>query len=300
MMRMPLISEFKRSLKHPCAEEILDLAVFRPCGFLFAKVFYPFPITPNQISGLAMLSGIAAGFLFSGGDRGHFILAGMFYALSNVLDCCDGMIARLKKNGTKTGRIVDGVVDYVTGIAVFTGLGIGLTKAIIAGTVHLPCSAWILVAAAAASTALHAVLSDHYRNAFLVQGEGAPPAPEAEAEECRAELARLGRGKGRAFDRVLLGIYLRYILLQKGEAPGRTGRPPHRPGRISARTVVLWNLIGPSTHIFFLVLSACLFRPSIYFLFTIGVANLWMVGLLLLQRLARAPGAAENSPGHQT
>jgi hypothetical protein len=290
MMRIPLISEFRQSLKHPCAEELLDLVVFRPCGFLFAKLFYPFPVTPNQISGLAMLSGIAAGVLFSGGDGNHFILAGVFYGLANILDCCDGMIARLKKNGTATGRIVDGVVDYVAGIAVFAGLGIGLTKAMAAGTIHLPCNAWICVAAAAASTVLHAMFSDKYRTAYLAQGQAAPPPPGGDAGHCRAELARLGRENGHTLDKFLLKVYLRYTLLQTGKSQA----PAVRPERVSAATVVLWNLIGPSTHISFLLLAAFLYRPFVYFAFTIGVANLWMVALLLLQRLARGPGATES------
>ena len=65
-----------------------------------------------------MISGIAAGVSFSRGDYRYFILGGVFYGLANVLDCLDGMIARVKKNGTKTGRLIDGYVDYIVNMSV--------------------------------------------------------------------------------------------------------------------------------------------------------------------------------------
>ncbi len=45
--------------------------------------------------------------------------------LYNIIDCSDGQLARLKKNGTHTGRIIDGSADYITAAFVFIGLGIG-------------------------------------------------------------------------------------------------------------------------------------------------------------------------------
>lgn len=282
---MPLIQEFKNSLKNPWAEEPIDLMLFRPLSFLFVKILLPFPITPNQVSGLAMASGIAAGCFFAGGDRAHFILAGIFYGLSNILDCCDGMIARLKKNGTITGRIVDGVVDYVAGGAAYIGLGIGLTKAVDAGTVHLPCNVWILIVAAAASTALHSVISDYYRNAFLRQTGEAAQKAGSEREQYAAELNRLTREKGHALDTMLIRVYLRYVGLQTGKAKGR-------PAKLGGAMVLLWNCIGPSTHIFFLVLAACLFRPSIFFIFTVLLANLWTIFLSALQVFKHASRVA--------
>jgi hypothetical protein len=67
-------------------------------------------------------------------------------------------------------------VDYVTNIAVYVGLGIGLTRAVQAQTLHFPCNPLVLVAAAGLSAILHSVASDKYRNAFVLQctGKAAP------------------------------------------------------------------------------------------------------------------------------
>ena len=62
--------------------------------------------------------------------------------MCNVFDCADGQLARLKKNGTRVGRIIDGLIDYVTAVATFTGIGIALSFNPEFGPKY-----WILVAA---------------------------------------------------------------------------------------------------------------------------------------------------------
>ena len=52
----------------------------------------------------------------------------MFYLLFNVLDCSDGQLARIKKNGTSVGRLLDGIADYIAAIAIYAGIAIGYTN----------------------------------------------------------------------------------------------------------------------------------------------------------------------------
>jgi phosphatidylglycerophosphate synthase len=280
VIKTRFFADYSLSLKDPCAEEIIDLAVFRPLGFLCVKMFLPFPVTPNQVSIMAMIFGIAAGFFLARGSQFAFLMGGMLYGLSNILDCCDGMLARIKKNGTATGRIVDGVVDYITGGAVLIGLGAGLTKAVHLGTLHLPWNAWFLVVLAAASTAVHAVLSDYYRNTFLDQRRTHSGGVESELEKYGAEHSRLITEKGHTMDKVLIWLYLKYLRLQSGkERKGRTKAGARPPDAVTPLKVILWNCIGPSTHITFFILAAVLFRPGIYFFFVVILANIWTVTL---------------------
>jgi phosphatidylglycerophosphate synthase len=291
-----LLSEFKQSLKNPWAEELVDLAVFRPIAFLFVKLFMPFPITPNQISCLAMIAGIAAGVLLSGGDHFYFLIGGALYGLSNTLDCCDGMIARIKKNGTATGRIVDGLVDYFTSLSVYIGLGVGLSKAVLAKSIVLPCNPWILITLAVVSHAVHAVFSDKYRNGYLNLKKPKPISAETEQEYFTRELDGLEQKKGSLFDRMLIKTYLWYLSLQTGKTGSRrANEKPDHPRHFSALQAVLWNLIGPSTHISFLILAVCLFNPMIFFAFVIGFANLWMLLIFLPQLLLKNTGNGASS-----
>jgi phosphatidylglycerophosphate synthase len=278
--KKPFFADYSTSLKDPCAEEIIDLFLYRPLAYLFVKIFLPLPVTPNQVSFLAMASGVAAGFCLAGGSPRSFMLGGILYGLSNIFDCCDGMLARIKKNGTATGRIVDGVIDYINGAAVFTGLGIGLSSAVHQGTLYLIGSPWLLVAAAAASTALHAILSDYYRNAYLDRQQGPSGGIEAEIEKFSAELTHLTGRKRLDPDTLLIRLYLGYLNLQAGHARRRNPASSSALAPISPKTVILWNLIGPSTHISFFILAAVLYRPEIFFFYVVVIANLWTAALL--------------------
>jgi len=271
MKTKTLFSEFRDSLKNPWAEELIDLVLYRPLAFVFVKCTAPLPLTPNRVSFMAMAAGITAGWVLAGGRPQDLIAGGLLFGLSNVLDCADGMIARLKKNGTKTGRIVDGLVDYVASGAVYIGFGIGLAK-----TADFPWSVIALLVLTVVSTILHSISSDNYRNAFVRQCAG-KTTDDDERRVFSEELTRLQTLKGHLFDKTLVRIYLKYLSVQKGKT---------RPSpAVSTSSVVMWNLIGPSTHITFVIASALLYRPSIFFIFTIGAANLWMAGLWVAQRM---------------
>jgi len=125
---LSLYRQYKSSLKAIEVEEIFDLILYRPLAFLFVKATYSINITPDMVSVAALTIGSTAGIMFGFGSYTFLVIGAILYFTSNVLDCADGQIARLKKNGTKVGRIVDGFVDYIVSIFVFVGIGIGLTS----------------------------------------------------------------------------------------------------------------------------------------------------------------------------
>ncbi len=279
-----VLAEYSRCLKNPYAEEIIDLILFRPLGYIVVKIVYPFPITPNQLSLCALLIGICSGFLLSFGSVQSLCIGGLLYGLSNVLDCSDGMLARLKKNGTPTGRIIDGVIDYITGVSVFVGLGIGLTKATNLHLVSLPFNAWLLVVAAAASTIFHAVFSDFYRNGFLDRQKNPLRTIDNELEEFQKELDFLKSTNGNRMTILLITLYLGYMKLQsanKSKAKTKI-RPP-----VKIKTVVAWNCIGPSTHIIMMIIATVFCIPNAFFFYTIVFANCWMLLLVLLGYISK-------------
>ena len=111
-----IIKEYIDSLKSIEAEEKIDIYFFRPLAFFIVKFFYHLPITPNGYSALSLLFGILSAIEVLKNNSHHFFYAGLFFLISSVLDCCDGMIARLKKNGTPYGKLIDGIVDYLVNI----------------------------------------------------------------------------------------------------------------------------------------------------------------------------------------
>ena len=125
---MSWITDYKKSLKMKEVEEIFDLLLYRPLAFILVKSIIRTNITPNQLTIMAIVMGIISGCFYSQGTQICFIVGGLFYLLFNVFDCSDGQLARLKKNGTHTGRIIDGIADYIAAIAVFIGVGIGFAS----------------------------------------------------------------------------------------------------------------------------------------------------------------------------
>jgi phosphatidylglycerophosphate synthase len=105
---MNLFKEFKSSLKMMEVEEVLDIIFYRPFAFLVVKSVYSTNITPNHLTLAAIVMGVAGGCFYSLGTEGSCILGAIFYMLFNILDCSDGQLARLKKNGTPGGRLLDG------------------------------------------------------------------------------------------------------------------------------------------------------------------------------------------------
>ena len=285
-----LAAQFRQTLKNPAAEELLDLGLYRPLAFLLVKILALFPVTPNQISVMSMLCGIASGIILAGGTCTHWIIGGLMFALANVLDCCDGMIARFKHNGTRTGRIVDGLVDYVTNAAAYIGFAIGASKAVAAGTMHLPFNAWLLMAVAGVSTVFHSIASDYYRNTFINQSKRTGASARSEYEEFVEERDRLAQLSGHTADKALVGIYLWYLALQsKKNVQQAASSSPAVRKNVSTLSVFLWNLIGPTTHISSLVLAAVLFQPMVFFIYVVVVANFWLLFLLVVQPLLNRP-----------
>ena len=266
-------------MKDTAVEEVVDLIFFRPLAFILVKAIYRFPITPNQLSVLSMIAGIVSGVFYAIGNRQGFLMGGLFYGLAHVLDCCDGMIARLKNCGTPIGRIVDGWTDYVTGTAVYIGLLIGLLNS----SLLLPASPWVLMIPAAIFLAIHSMVVDYYRLEFLAHGLGKANSIREDMETFSRHMEQLKKEKGHYLEILLLAFYLGYTRIQVKHA--KPGKKYAMAGYYDAnkRLVFLWNWIGAATHIFVLIVASLLYEPNLFFFYILGVANVWMLIMGFIQ-----------------
>jgi hypothetical protein len=280
--------EYARSLKSTDSEELLDLLLFRPAAFVLVKAIARFPVTPNQVSLLSLALGLAAAWEFSLGSRTAMGWGALLYALANLLDCADGQLARLQKSGTLLGRVVDGTADYISGIAVFTGLGVGLSAT--------GAPAWPLVIVAAISTSLHAIFFDHYQSQFLSSAAGEPDFIGREIDRFGSEIRRLRDERGSALRLQLLRGYLSYLGVQKRIAravtqPGHSsaGRPGHGVSMIR-----LWSFLGPTTNRTLLIACALFGRVELYLWLVAGAGNAWLMVASILQAGIRSVPPGEN------
>lgn len=275
-----LYLEYKASLKDLAVEEAVDLYLFRPIAFIFVKGIYRLPITPNQLSILSMVAGIAAGIFYAQGDRSSFIYGGLFYALAHILDCMDGMVARLKKNGSLLGRIIDGWADYITAIAVYIGLLIGLHN----GSIYLPFSSpWFLMVPAAVSLAVHCIVVDFYRHEFLAHGLGKANPIRRDMELFTRRLHHLKREKKNYLEMLLIVVYMGYTKVQLTENQEKVQFDRDQYYSANKPLLLMWNWIGAATHIFVLILATLLYEPMVFFYYILGIANIWMILMGIVQ-----------------
>jgi phosphatidylglycerophosphate synthase len=83
------------------------------------------PVTPNHITALSLIAGLAGALLFAqGGTAMHW--GALLFILSTLLDHADGELARMTGQTSRFGHIFDILVDGLTHVALFLGMGYGL------------------------------------------------------------------------------------------------------------------------------------------------------------------------------
>ena len=282
---MSVLADYIKSLKRLEVEEPADIYLFRPLAFLLVKLIYRTNITPNQITLVSLIVGILSGVSFGAGRRPEVILGGLIYGLSIVLDCADGQLARLKKNGTRLGRILDGLIDYLVTVAVYLGIGIGLAPA----SGH-PLLWWVILAATGASHVFHSLSVDYYRSRFIEHVEGSSGSVEEDDYWAfKAELDALKAKRGHHLRKTVIGLYLRYLSLQRKMTSRAAGAVPDRRAGSAAfyaknKTAMRgWTLLGPSMGGLLLIIAALLGRFDLYFWGRIVVMNLWAAAMYIIQ-----------------
>lgn len=280
---MSWLKEYKSSLKLLEVEELLDLIFYRPLAFVFVKAIYPTNLTPNQITILALIFGVVAGALIFFNNQIYLIIAGILLIIYDVLDCSDGQLARLKKNGTPIGRILDGVADYIVTITAYLGIGFGFASSSIN-----PLSSWLLLILAGVSNIIHAIAVDYYRNRFLDYALNRESFLGDDLKEFEIEYNNLRKMGGNYFQRAILWIYLNYSKLQISISKSSTSVRIKQFDaddyyKKNRKILHLWTYIGPTTELTLLIISALINRLDLFIITMITVANIYAITLYIVQ-----------------
>src|ERR1700741_3879499 len=83
-------------------------------------------VTPNHLTALRLLTGIAAAILLAGGDSFWSDIAGAVFLLSSLLERADGELARQSARISLRGPSFDLYADYSANILIFLGMGVGM------------------------------------------------------------------------------------------------------------------------------------------------------------------------------
>jgi len=280
---MSWYTEYKKSLKMATVEEYIDLVFYRPLAFLLVKSIYSTRIKPDNLTFAAIVTGLTAAVFYALGHSWAANIGAVLYGLFIVLDCSDGQLARLKKNGSPIGRIVDGAADYMVVTAVYIGIAISLSRdknipAIMLG--------WLFLSGI--STVIQSMLVDFYRTRFLDIVVKRQNTFSDGIIEYRKEYLKLRKMKGKWLEKRIIYLYLLYSKLQSKLTPRKhkiefydvsTGEY-YRKNSIIIR---FWVLIGPSASRTALIICTFLIRFDLYLWITIGAFNILVIILLIIQ-----------------
>ncbi len=120
-----VVEIYQRTKKLP------DLAwnrfVCRPLAAVVVKLCEPTPITPNQITLAAFgVACVAAALLVLWPGYTGLVVAILVYELSYVLDCADGMLARLRGIASKQGHLLDFLMDEIKAFLILAAVSVRL------------------------------------------------------------------------------------------------------------------------------------------------------------------------------
>lgn len=278
---MNITEEYKKSLKMLEVEELLDLILYRPLALVFVRFAHRTPITPNGVTFLSFLGGLASAYSFAQGTVSGCAWGGIWYAIANTLDCSDGQLARLQGSGTPLGRLVDGIVDWAISLAIFVGLAIGLQRA--TGDANV----WYLVTAAGLTSALHAFMFDLYQQQFIAAVRGQQNFVDRELNKIRPELARLNESEQKPVRRTILAVYVKYLEAQRrSRSPEVEDRQfdPNLFRAMNKNVMRFWTILGPTTNRSLLVIAALLNNLNIFLWPVVTLGNILLIIALVWQR----------------
>lgn len=323
-VRTAMSPTYRSMLKPLEVEELIDLAVHRPLAWGITRAVYATPVTPDQLTVVSMLIGVAAGAcVWSSFLTGaaHLRLAGFLFILSAVFDCSDGQLARARQTSSTFGRMLDGMVDTVVQLAVVPGAIAhvwwrhgGASPGVPPLDVRagsLSAYGWLALGAFAVwSGAQHTAVYDHFKNVYL--HHILPHRKEGDdVEDLDAHDPRV---LGALLRWIKTYAYRPYILRQRRllawidplvPARFRDMAPYTEAGAARFRGLYrsvmrAWSFYGIGTHIFGLGVALAFDQVEVYIVARALVFNLGLFALIPAQRRASReffrPSASHPAP----
>jgi phosphatidylglycerophosphate synthase len=253
-------------MKQRETEELLDLWIYRPLGFLPVLLLYRTPVTANHLTVFTMFIGAFCGYFFALGTTSAFIAGGVLLFAVNALDCSDGQLARAKQQSSQMGRMLDGLGDGVIDVTSHAGLAYAAYGA--TGDWRI----WLLAALSLASLGFHTALLDAYRHRYTATSGG------ASRDATQEQMNPAGKA-GLCFR-----AYRVYCVVQSAISGMVNAWPVDARAKRSIRLV---SFLGSTTHRTVIILCALACKPMwVFWIFLVG-GNAYLIVCLWCNRSTR-------------
>jgi phosphatidylglycerophosphate synthase len=101
----------------------------RPISIGLSRRLAPHGVTPNQMTIVSALVGLAAAPFFLSEEPTIKVIGGLLFVAHSVLDGCDGELARLTFRESRLGGLLDFFSDNLVHVAIFACMAVGWSLA---------------------------------------------------------------------------------------------------------------------------------------------------------------------------
>ncbi len=209
--------EYRASLKSSDTEEHIDLCFYRPIGFAWACLFRKLHVTPNAVTVASIFIGVAAGICMYPTNIWINLLGISLLIWANSYDSADGQLARLTKQFSPLGRILDGMAGDFWFISIYVAVCLRSVHTINFFGDH-PWTIWVIAALAGLCHAKQAAVADRYRQFHLYLVKRKLNSELDSSSDLRRKLGEMP-WKGNVVRKLILMLYAAYTVQQEALSP---------------------------------------------------------------------------------
>lgn len=208
---------YLESLKSLDTEEGIDLVFYRPIGYAWACLAKRLGVTPNAITIASIFIGIAAGVAFYYPQMWINVIGMLLLVWANSFDSADGQLARMTKQYSRIGRILDGLSGDFWFAAIYIAICLreNITSQFFSAHHWV---IWTIAVAAGICHAKQAAMADYYRQFHLYFLKGEAGSELETASDLKKRLAQLSWSKN-FWKKLTMTVYTNYTVQQEATAP---------------------------------------------------------------------------------
>ena len=286
---------FKDSLKSMDTEETFDLIFYRPIGYAWALLAKKLGVTPNAITIASIFLGVGAGVAFYYDNFWINVLGVFLLVWADSFDSADGQLARMTKQYSRIGRILDGLSGDFWFAAIYVAICLreNVTSEFFSSHHWV---IWVMAVVTGFCHGIQAAMADYYRQFHLYFLKGEEGSELDTASVLWERFHQLSWSKN-FWQKLTLAFYTNYTVGQEKRTPWmqRLRRllkekygskiPQSFRDQFRAKSLPLMkytNILSFNTRTFALFAAILIFQmPWLYFAFELTVLNIVLIYMVV-------------------
>lgn len=272
-------------------EEHFDLIFYRPLGYAWALLAKKLGVHPNVITIASIFLGIGAGVAFYFNNIWWNLLGVLLLVWADSFDSADGQLARMTKQYSRLGRILDGLSGDIWFAAIYVAICLRENVTSDFFMAH-KWVIWVMAVVTGICHGVQAAMADYYRqfHLYFLKGE---EGSELDRYSILREKFDTLSWSGNFWQKIVLFFYMNYTKGQERRTPSmqklrarlQEKYGDHIPQQfrdkfraLSLPLMKYTNILSFNTRSFALFAAILIFRmPWLYFAFELTVLNFLLI-----------------------